>query len=766
VSTLLTPGVYRRPVAPVRSAGRLSRGDVPVFLGYARRGPVGLPVRIESLTAFEQLFGAPLEIGHLHPALKGFFETGGHTAYVVRVVETPTPEEPERRARTAVTRLDHVAPDGTSATGIWRAEAGFSWAAVDPRELRREPPAAEAAWVQVVEEVFRNHGPRTPAPGAWANGYAVRIRATERVRTTSVTTALDDDHALMLESLAGVETASVLTLTQTHDIGADPASPESASFTTTVVPTHVDTVRQRIGLSAPVDQIVLRSPRPTGPDLERALDPLVTVQVVSVEFDVDVYADGKLEQSFRALSPHPRHSASIAAETVRSGRSLALLSDPGEHDWTDPATWPPEGTFGLTGGTDGLSDVRGIDYLAVLPQVAVLDEVALIAAPDLVLQSQDPPEADELPAEPVDCCDLRPAEPGQLSAVIVEVDEDGVEQPLGGVLVDVTGPGGRAVTDTTGMFAVDGLPLGLVTVRLTKDGFEPTEAVVQSTEYLPPLAERVRLTMVRVSPPRALSQGEVLVVVGALADPGRVGPHKVVFADPPRPAAPFDELRTWRSRLGDSHRVGFFAPWLLLPPRESGGELVPCPPSGHACGAFAAGELSLGIHRTGANLPLHHVQALTSTIGDAEQAIANPVGINAVRSFPGRGVRLFGSRTLSSDPEWAQLTSRRVVDAIEKSLTRALQWMVFEPNNAMTRHAAAQTAATLLNRLWREGVLAGEAAEQAYGVKCDLENNPEEDRAAGALVVDVGVAPTQPYEFVLFRLGTAHDALQVTEVAQ
>lgn len=752
MTTLLTPGVYRRPVAPVRTAGRLSRGDVPVLLGYARRGPVGLPVRLESLTAFDELFGTALGVGHLHPALKGFFETGGRTAYVVRVAESS--------ARTASVRLDPDGPD----SGIWRAEAGFSWAAVDPRELRREPRADEASWVQVVEEVFRSEGSRSPSPGAWANGYAVRVRAAERVRTVTVPAALDDPRALMLDSLAGLEAASVLALTQTRETDIAGAT-VPISFTAHMVPTHVDPVRRLVRLPVRADRILAKATTRTVPDDDEVvLDPGAPIQVVSVEFDLDVYADGKLEQSFRALSPHPGHSASIAAETSRGGRSVALVPDPGDHDWSNPASWPPEGTFQLTGGTDGLAAVGSADYLAVLPRVAGLDEVALICAPDLVLQSSAPLAADELPPEPVDCCDLRPAEPGQLFARVVGADAEGVERPLAGVVVDVTGPRGRAVTDDEGEFVASGVALGLVTVRLTKAGFEPAEAVVQASAYLPP--DPVTLPMVRFDPPRALTAEEVLVVVAALADPGTVGPHKVVIADPPRPAATFDELRTWRSRLGDSDRVGLFVPWLLLPPRSADSDLVPCPPSGHVCGAFAAGELALGIHRTGANLPLRHVQALSSTIGDAEQAIANPAGINAIRSFPGRGVRAFGNRTLSSDPAWAQLTTRRVVDAIEKSLVRALQWMVFEPNNPMTRHAVSQTAATLLSRLWREGVLAGDAAEQAYGVKCDLENNPEEGRAAGALVVDVGVAPTLPYEFVLFQIGTAHDALQVTEAAQ
>jgi uncharacterized protein len=192
-----TPGLYRQPVMPVRAAGRLSRGDVPVFLGYARRGPVGLPVRIESLTGFETIFGPAPAVGHLHPALKGFFETGGRTAYVLRLAQ------PSARAASA------VLPGG-----LWRAEASFPWTQVDPRERKREARPDEANWVQLIEDIFREIGPRSPAPGSWGNTLEVRIRRTERARTESLPGALDDPHALALRSLAGLEAYSVLALTQ------------------------------------------------------------------------------------------------------------------------------------------------------------------------------------------------------------------------------------------------------------------------------------------------------------------------------------------------------------------------------------------------------------------------------------------------------------------------------------------------------------------------------------------------------------------------
>jgi phage tail sheath protein FI len=209
--------------------------------------------------------------------------------------------------------------------------------------------------------------------------------------------------------------------------------------------------------------------------------------------------------------------------------------------------------------------------------------------------------------------------------------------------------------------------------------------------------------------------------------------------------------------------MGIFAPWLTLPALDASGDRLTCPPSGHVCGAFAAAELTVGIHRTGANLHLRYVDGTTLTIGDEEQAGLNPVGINAIRAFPGRGIRAFGSRTLSSDPAWRFLTARRVVDAVERSLARALQWMVFEPNNLITRQSVTATASTLLGMLHREGILAGTTPEEAYAVRCDEENNPESTRDAGGLVVDVAVAPSSPYEFVVFRLGRTYDALDVTE---
>src|SRR5690349_1609631 len=116
MSTLLTPGLYRQPTLPVRATGPIARGDVALFLGYAVRGPVGVPVRVESSALFETLFGPRPAQGFLWPAIKGFFETGGVAAYAMRLT-------------------DASAAPARATIGLWSAQASFPWPMIDPRRL-------------------------------------------------------------------------------------------------------------------------------------------------------------------------------------------------------------------------------------------------------------------------------------------------------------------------------------------------------------------------------------------------------------------------------------------------------------------------------------------------------------------------------------------------------------------------------------------------------------------------------------------------------
>jgi uncharacterized protein len=190
------------------------------------------------------------------------------------------------------------------------------------------------------------------------------------------------------------------------------------------------------------------------------------------------------------------------------------------------------------------------------------------------------------------------------------------------------------------------------------------------------------------------------------------------------------------------------------------------PPSGHLAGLYAATDLAEGVFRPPANRELRWVDDLLDDIGDAEQGLLNSAGVNALRAFPGRGIRAFGARTLAP-PDAGPLiyvNVRRLLSALEESILDGLQWAVFEPNDEGLRAGVRLWLTGLADGLWRRGAFVGDRPDAAYDVRCDATTTPAEEAANGRLIAEVAVAPTVPYEFVLVRLGITADELQVSEV--
>jgi len=156
---------------------------------------------------------------------------------------------------------------------------------------------------------------------------------------------------------------------------------------------------------------------------------------------------------------------------------------------------------------------------------------------------------------------------------------------------------------------------------------------------------------------------------------------------------------------------------------------------------------------------------VTVFVDDAVHGILNPVGINAVRPLPGRGLRLFGARTMSSDTDWQHLNVRRLMMMIEKAIEAAIQWAVFEPNSILTRTKLNLTLTNFLLSLWQRGALMGASADDAFFVRCDDDNNPPEEREQGRLLATVGVAPSRPFEFIILRVGRAHNQFEISEAS-
>jgi uncharacterized protein len=200
----------------------------------------------------------------------------------------------------------------------------------------------------------------------------------------------------------------------------------------------------------------------------------------------------------------------------------------------------------------------------------------------------------------------------------------------------------------------------------------------------------------------------------------------------------------------DSKYGAYYFPWIQVYDPDKGNIFVP--PSGHIAGVYSRTDSERGVHKAPANEIVRGALGMKYNVSKGEQDLLNPKGINAIRFMNG-AIRIWGARTLSTDPSWRYINVRRLFIMVEASIERATQWVVFEPNDHRLWKRVQRTVASFLTLLWRNGALMGTAPEQAFYVKCDEETNPPEVIDAGQLVVEIGLAPVKPAEFVIFRIG-------------
>jgi phage tail sheath protein FI len=146
-----------------------------------------------------------------------------------------------------------------------------------------------------------------------------------------------------------------------------------------------------------------------------------------------------------------------------------------------------------------------------------------------------------------------------------------------------------------------------------------------------------------------------------------------------------------------------------------------------------------------------------------EHDILNPRGVNVIRAFPGRGIRIWGARTLSSNTLWKYLNVRRLFIFIEESIEEGTQWVVFEPNDQKLWARVRASITDFLTRVWRDGALFGATPEEAFFVKCDESTMTQDDIDNGRLICIIGVAPVKPAEFVIFRIAQWRGGSEVAE---
>lgn len=665
----LRPGAYTERTDAAQSSRLLLRSDVPAFVGIAEKGPLDIPVPIESFRQFQAYFGDFIGSGFLAYSVRAFFDNGGRRCWVVRVASRSFGEHAGQAAQSAAITVSDVATEA-----VWSIQA-----------------SSEGSWgnaldVSLLEE---NNSDTAIAVGDISSLYA-------RVSTT-----------------AGFVRGSLVRISQEDSSGGLQNFYRVVSF--------VDEQQQYLYWVHPQPGRGLVYDQPlTGFDVHHP------ARITSISYRIDVYHRHYLLAMYSALSLVPEHPDYAPArlakyrlddERKNAGR-VAEVPEPiaiialQESFNVIPQYLQitPLQRISLSQGQDGLNALTHRDFIGEdfslqdsdqqrlqknrgIASLNQIDEITLLAIPDIVIQPQADANYLVEDPQPVNPCVSCPP-PAPLTRVFTP-PQSHIEQP-----------------------------------PLFSD-----EQVFQVQAEMVAHCEKRGDCFAVIDPPYHIANDRVQGIA---------------------------EIRAWRNRF-DSSYAAIYYPWVkVIDPRHVG-SVRTIPPSGHALGQYALLDNETGAHHAPANRPLQWIQDLSLHTTYGQQELFNQLAINVLRSEGPRGIRIMGARTMSSDPDWVYINVRRLLIMIRRALNIISQWVVFEPNSALTRNKFQVVMSSYLFALWSRGALAGASQQQAFFVKCDEENNPGQQRNNGQLLAEIGVAPSNPFEFVIVRVGMQENELKISE---
>ncbi len=227
----------------------------------------------------------------------------------------------------------------------------------------------------------------------------------------------------------------------------------------------------------------------------------------------------------------------------------------------------------------------------------------------------------------------------------------------------------------------------------------------------------------------------------------------------PLPGSDMASVLEQRRGLGGQNGALYY-PWLGTSVSDEPNRLYFVPPCGHVAGVYTRSDERVGVYKAPANEIVENVIDLEINLSHAQQGQLSPEGVNVLRALPGRGIRIWGARTISADAAWTYVSVRRLFLTVGRWVERNLANAVFEPNDPNLWARLTRELTAYFNRLLQQGALRGAAPQDAFYVKCDAEINPPEVRNAGQVMTEIGLAPTVPGEFIVIRM--IHGASGVT----
>jgi hypothetical protein len=349
---------------------------------------------------------------------------------------------------------------------------------------------------------------------------------------------------------------------------------------------------------------------------------------------------------------------------------------------------------------------------------------------------------------------LDPEHPRWIGSILSETPSTQAElvQRLYAIKVDNDPPDGLQMYDVL----LDNGAQKVFTLTGGSDGAPPKHEYETALELLAGIED---ISIIAAPGSSALEEGAAKHVRGAVITSieKQKRRYRIAVLDTPPKYEPGNAAE-WRAEI-DSKYAALYYPWVVVsnPLARAGDERTPkeiaLPPSGFICGIYARNDVERGVFKAPANEVVRSALRFEKDIDFGNQERLNPLGVNCLRFFPGRGYRVWGARTASSDSEWKYVNIRRYFNFLERSIDVGTQWAVFEPNGERLWSNIRDTISSFLDTQWRSGALLGTDTKQAFFVRCDRSTMTQDDLDNGRLICLVGVAVVKPAEFVIFRIG-------------
>lgn len=723
----LTPGVYQALQTPTDDDVRLVRTDIAGFVGYAERGPMAaadstslpdpsaLAVRLTSWNDFRTNFGGLTPYAYMPYAVQAFFENGGTTCYVARVAASSS-SDPLSTPQTAYFAL----PKGDAATQVTTVTqsngVNLTLGSTQGFVAGTVIGVGLAGALQITTVASVTNGQNLTIASALSSNVAAGMPVWVLMATTLPAGAVSGQTNLQVASSSFFQPGDTVALTSDGTI--EVAAIDAIIDATTVRLTRK--LRGNYGSGALLRKqmaglrIDALSPGNWGNRLQIDITPLIPGPTSSV-FDLQVTLapgpdltqppEAETFLNLSLSSTDPRFATKIINHPV-VGSNLIRLSLPLD---VEPLSVSGGRIFPfpvtLAGGRDGLTGVTPRDFIG----------------------------ADG------DFRGLRVLE--EVEEVAILVAPDAINN-------------GPAAISKPSLPTAD--PCSPPLPKAAPDPV-PDDPTAQPPQTLPGLN----------------GTSGVEAIYQAMIDQARRLLYRVAVLDTPdnlEPAAVANWITAKALPPAFVQFAAVYYPWVLAPDGltdELSARRVP--PSGHVSGVYAQVDNSVGVWNPPANIELEFAVDVGKELTASQMGNLNEQGINVIRSFPARGIRVWGARSLAANAaldqpeEWWFIHVRRTLSMIEDSVEKSMQWTVFEPNDDKLRRTLKHSLTVMLEKIWLAGGLQGASAAEAFYVKCDDTNNPQSQIDLGFLVCEVGVAVAAPMEFLIFQVRQSPDSSDVVE---